>query len=420
MRISFTSFRVAIAFCWIAAVSTLARAQAEPLDVNDVSILWPAPKTAGDVDKLITAAELLADGKSSLFPEDVLRRLLDTAVNTPVEGTGRRIEFLGLANRHTQRSTWKLAGIRVDPSAPGGASHLVALLGSMPQVRLIFQPVTLENGNPRVHDITAHLVFNFGKLTNMKSEPDRAAFGDVVSDLRDLKTSLASAGVSTKGPLNVHPGFGEKTRDSFTDGVKKMLIRRLSSERVGSTAVMGLAPAPEPWIFLSLQRTDKGFVPFKNKMIAGQVAEMFEFTGDVTPMPTTTNIDGKRGVSTSLLFDRDIAKKLKSPGVAGLPRPTLEDIPDLIANPARSHFFNTDCFSCHSETTRRNALKLEVADAMFRFAKQGHVAPALLSDDFWNLRNFGWFGDQATATHRTANEAVESAELINREYGPKE
>jgi hypothetical protein len=50
------------------------------------------------------------------------------------------------------------------------------------------------------------------------------------------------------------------------------------------------------------------------------------------------------------------------------------------------------------------------------------VDPAVLPAEDWNVRNFGWFPSpftkttRATVTMRTANEAAECVEFINREY----
>jgi glutamine---fructose-6-phosphate transaminase (isomerizing) len=55
---------------------------------------------------------------------------------------------------------------------------------------------------------------------------------------------------------------------------------------------------------------------------------------------------------------------------------------DLIADPSRSHFFNTDCVSCHTETRRAMEL-LKVKDIL-------GINSAVLPNGSWNVRNFGW------------------------------
>ncbi len=108
-----------------------------------------------------------------------------------------------------------------------------------------------------------------------------------------------------------------------------------------------------------------------------------------------------------------------------LPRPRHEDIPDLVANPNLANFFNTDCISCHTESSRRKELGIRVQDDEFRFVLPegiSAVSEDVLPQQRWNVRNFGWFptGNTAveTCTQRTANESAESADFINREYPP--
>ena len=93
----------------------------------------------------------------------------------------------------------------------------------------------------------------------------------------------------------------------------------------------------------------------------------------------------------------------------------IREIVDIIADPKKSHFFNTDCISCHTDT----------AQPVVRFGnnfKVEGVAPAVLPKEDWNVRNFGWFTSflqkgpaVPTATRRTATETAEVVEFINRE-----
>jgi len=144
---------------------------------------------------------------------------------------------------------------------------------------------------------------------------------------------------------------------------------------------------------------------------------------NVLPVPVTENLDNGKGVSTAMLFEEDAQSKLSSPVFAGQARPRFREIPDIIANPERAHFFNTDCVSCHSESVRRQNLDIKTGDALFRYKLPigiSGVDTALLPDDSWNVRNFGWFpnfrGAVETVTLRTANETAEAVEFINHEY----
>ena len=88
----------------------------------------------------------------------------------------------------------------------------------------------------------------------------------------------------------------------------------------------------------------------------------------------------------------------------------IRDILDLIADPNRSHFFNTDCVSCHTETRRAMDL-LSVRDIP-------GIDTAVLPNGQWNVRNFGWSPPiegpvQGTVTRRTAAETAAVVNFIN-------
>jgi len=137
--------------------------QIPPFDVNDLAYLWLAPTSAADVNELITAELTVADGSRRVWPEQIFTMLLQTAQDTSVEGSVRpgKIDFEEFKTDFEKPATWKLVGFRVDPTAPGGHAGFVRQFGSTPQLRMIFQPVTLVNGSIRVHDLTAHLAFSF-------------------------------------------------------------------------------------------------------------------------------------------------------------------------------------------------------------------------------------------------------------------
>lgn len=76
------------------------------------------------------------------------------------------------------------------------------------------------------------------------------------------------------------------------------------------------------------------------------------------------------------------AKTTAGRSAADFARPIA--VHDLMgADPTRSHFFNTDCVSCHTETCR--AIDLPHVKSV------AGVDNAVLPKDVWNVRNFGWF-----------------------------
>jgi hypothetical protein len=178
-------------------------------DVNDVSYLWPVPKTKEDVDGLISANAKLLDGSSQIWPQAAFDTLIKTAVSVKVTssaGIDFGIGFSQFANEFALPANWKVTAIRIDPSAPGSEVKAIAIFGSAPQIRLIMQPVTVSAaGIVQVHDYTAHLVFSFIKGTEPSTIPngpprfipDKDKFAAIVGDIKKLKADLESTGIST-------------------------------------------------------------------------------------------------------------------------------------------------------------------------------------------------------------------------------
>jgi hypothetical protein len=135
------------------------------------------------------------------------------------------------------------------------------------------------------------------------------------------------------------------------------------------------------------------------------------------------------GVGTALLFRQDVSSHLDDNPFRNAPDPAgklkLRDVADFIANSAFRNTASTDCVSCHTETTRRNAIPGLVAPEGIAFkhpAGISKVSAAVLPKDKWNVRAFGWgfnfFTDRGfkpTVTQPAANEAADSAALLNSE-----
>jgi hypothetical protein len=396
-------------------------------DVNDVSFLWPPPVTAADVSALMSANDITTSG-SAVWPLPAFNAVMASARTLTIENAAGFASQITLDEALQKPETWKVVAMRVDPSAPGGHPSLVKAFGSMPQIRLVLQPVTVSGAKVRVHDFAAHLVYHYasGKPA-APFTPDKDKFRDIVADLAALK---AAAGTPTEGRLGIHPALKARN-EKFAALAKGFVAKFVSAPRLFALSFIGVE-TPEPWIFMAMVSNGDGtgtIVDAPQAVLGKKSAQMLGLLVHpaATPLPSTTNVDtaAGRGVSTGVLFETDIAGRLTGSVFSGTPRPVHSDIPDIVANPERSHFFNTDCVSCHSESSRRKELNVSPIDAMFRFAVPAGVSgldETLLPKDRWNVHNFGWFQRPAsspalaTVTMRTANESAESADFINREY----
>jgi hypothetical protein len=423
----------------VAAGTGMAAAQtaSKPLSANDVSILFPPPKTAADLTNLIALSDLAGPTGSPqrLWSDEDFAHFLADAENPERPGTpDSGVHRIGLPDSVKNIGAWFVAGIRIDPGAPGLSKEIIAQFGRQPQIRLIIQPVTNGPEGFKVHDIAGHLIFSFGLDPDPpldgcapfpRSKPDDETFKGVIRDVAALRDQLAAgkfggAKVATAGDMNVHPGLVGASAKPFRDALKALLEKQLSPQRLNTMAVMGL-DAPEPWIFVSMLKVPvAGFISVPGPTLDGlHVAQMFGVGGGkhVVPQPSTNNqnpitcrhaalqtpplpIADRKGVSTSAFIDGNVADS------------RVTEIVNIIADTKQSHFFNTDCVSCHTETAQPLTKNVK------NFAVPG-VNKAVLPKENWNLRNFGWFpsflqgGVAPTITRRAAAETADVVSFIN-------
>lgn len=433
--------------------AAVAPAQATtPLSADDVSWLFPAPTQASDFEKLIAVHALSSQNpkdptkREPVWSDTAFQQFLAIAASpaAQVAGTPARI---GLPTEVQSISAWFVAGVRIDAGAPGLSSEIREQFGQLPQIRLIVQPVTRNpNGTPNVHDIAGHLIFNFTlEKPNdppqtdcfQRPMPDVDAFNAIVAEIAALRTKLTNgqlgtSKVATSGiPLGVHPGLTDATTENnLRQEIKAFLEKHISDSRLAAMAIAGLpSGAPAPWIFLSMLRIppgavpalpNGGFVPVHGPTLDGQqFAQMLQPVGKiprVVPDPHTNNLNpitcknsavsaaslpvaNRSGVATADVFVNPAP-----------PADKTKTILDVIADPAKSHFFNTDCISCHTETRRTMEL-LNVKNVP-------GIDPAALPNGPWDIRNFGWAPGpkgqpQATVTRRTAAETAAVVSFIN-------
>jgi hypothetical protein len=420
-----------------------------PISANDVSWLFPAPTRAEDFAKLIAISDLTtpdsndATKRNAVWPDAVFQNFLAIAASPAAQVAGAQSQ-IGLPAEAQSKANWFIAGVRIDAGAPGLSSDIRGQFGQRPEIRLILQPVTRKpDGTPKVDDIAAHLIFDFtlpkpddppqaGCLA--RPQPDLDAFNSIVTDLVALRTKLNNGQlgtnkVATSGvPLGVHPGLVDATTASnVRQEMISFLEKHLSNQRLDAMAIAGLPTgAPAPWIFLSMVEVppgavpalpNGGFIPVHSPTLDGQqFAEMLQPVNKlprVVPDPHTNNLNpitcenaanpggfpiaGRNGVATASIFG----------AVPPLPNKATEVL-DVIADPTKSHFFNTDCVSCHTETRR----SMEILGVK---AIPG-IDPAVLPNGPWDVRNFGWSSaPQATATRRTAVETAAVVTFINSE-----
>jgi hypothetical protein len=408
-------------------VVTAAHAQSQtvdPLAANDVSWLFPPPKSLDDV---ISMGDLTAPNpqdskkRDPVWSDEAFHQFLAIAAGPAgrVAGTAQRI---GLPAEVWSKGNWYIAGVRFDPGAPGLLDDIQKKFGQELQIRLSVQPLTRNpDGTIKVHDLAAHLVFAFNAGYETDAIPgtegcfprpkwDGDAYNAVVADLADLRTQLTTGQfgvpIMTSGTLGVQPGLAAEptTARNVRQAMKALLERHLSPERLGLMTIAALSAdaiqskTNNKWIFLAMfnlkphphyypSLPDDGFIPLLGTALDGlQYAQILNAAGSqaiVVPTPYPNNepnpttcehaalplprpsVDERRGFSTAdLLNGRQLNGRQPS-------HDEVMNTVDRIADPEKSHFFNTDCVSCHTDN--------EKAFDGGRLSIQG-----------WNVRNFGW------------------------------
>jgi hypothetical protein len=412
------------------------------LSANDVSWLFPPPKTAADLANLIAIKDLTVPD-----PANPANRLpvwtdadfanflaLADSAQAQVGANGPRI---GLPAGARDKSNWFVAGVRIDAGAPGLDPAITAVFGQRPQIRLILQPVLPGQGSVVLpQDIAAHLIFDFATPSPsptcpLHASPDLAALKGIVSDAAALRTDLAAGNlggvqISTAGlPLGVHPGLANAAAaPAVSARMKAILQKQLNPLRLGSMAIMGLpASQPAPWMFLSMLRpapSPAKFVPVPGPTLDGaQFAMMLTPIGQtprVEPAPHANNLapitcaNAALGPAVLPVASRMGSATADIFGSGPQDPAKVKAVVDLIADPTKSHFFNTDCVSCHTETRR-------AMDLLGATSSPG-LSPDVMPNGPYNVRNFGWSPQidgpiQGTATRRTANETAAVVAWLN-------
>ncbi len=422
-----------------------------PLAADDVSWLFPAPVTQADMASLIAIKDVSAPDPQN--PSQRVRVWSDAAFS----------QFLGIADgtdgalpggahisipvQARSIDAWQIAGIRIDAGAPGLSDDVRAQFGQSPQIRIILHPVFIgADGTPEVQDIAAHLIFGFTQASQdppanpgclPRPKPDLMAFRRIVDEIATLRTKLAhgdfGAPVVTAGAdLGVHPGLRNKaTAAALRQEMLAFLERHVSPQNLTAMAVMGLpANASAPWMFVSMlgvpagvspDAPQGGYIGVRSPMLDGvRFAEALTPIGDdprVTPTPHGNNqapitcrsammgpaalpVASRQGVATAEIFAND-----------AMPAAKVQSILARIDNPTSSHFFNTDCVSCHTET-RLGMERLGMTQV-------AGIDPSAMPNGPYNVRNFGWSPpikgppSRATVTRRTAAETKAVVDFIN-------
>ena len=324
---------------------------------------------------LISIADLVDSTGTRLVSDATFEQLIDisqgedSAILAPDGMTAR----IGFPDNVKDIKTWFIAGIRVDVGAPGLSPKMLDAFGQIPQIRLILQPVTRQSdGSLKVHDRAAHIIFSFIKKRSdvqetcavammvPRIEPNLDSFRAALLDFAALRDDLAAGSLGgvpivTSGPLDVHPGLKGASRIAVRDRIKAILEKHLKPTQVGALAMMSIpATQSDVWIFVAFRRSpDTGNMEaVASPALDGQSkAQLVRFLGTkkVLPEPRSDNQNETMTTCFRLPNTRTGVSTAELMAPAATADRTRE-VTGIVADPKKSHFFNTDCISCHTET----------------------------------------------------------------------
>ncbi|MDX2012249.1 MAG: hypothetical protein SFW67_18785 [Myxococcaceae bacterium] len=356
--------------------------ETERLDLNDVSFLLPLPAP----HRLDSLLGLAAGGDlGPLLPRPLYERLPRL-----VEGQDAGALFDEL----------RVVSVRVDPCFPGSAPPSPP--SCVKQVRLVAQPVIVDQGVVTTRDATVHLFYSL----------ESARFDGVLRGLFELDEL---AGTLTNGPLDVHPVL----RRQGLDGLYGAKLRTLVLEACGSAtlsrvAVMSVDAQGAAWQFTAFDVREGGLVDDLIPRLPMLKVQAFQEFGNesfrngaLVPAAPSDALDLLLSEREMRLLDRRSLDKALTSALR-------------IEHPERSSPKTVDCASCHvASRARRNAEAFHRVDTtghVDRFEADGFDLSRVdeAKDDPRALRAFGYFGRASAFSQRTINESAQVAMALER------
>ena len=377
MRASSVLVSLLVAGCGAPATGPGPSVDPQRLELNDVSFLLPLP-APNRLDSLLGLS--VGGDLGPLLPRPLYERL-----PLLVEGQDEAALFDEL----------RVVSVRVDPCFPGSAPPNPP--SCVRQVRLVAQPVVVDQGVVTTRDATVHLFYSLAP----------ARFDGVLRRLFELDEL---AGTLTNGPLDVHPVLRRQGLDGpYGARLRTLVLEACGPATLSRVAVMSVDAQGAAWQFTAFD------------VRAGELVD------DVIPRLPMLKVQAfqefgsdsfRNGALVPAAFGDPLDLLLSEREMRLLDRRSLDRALTSalrIEHPERSSPKTVDCASCHvASRARRNA------EAFHRVDTSGHVdrfqAPGFdlsrvdeAKDDPRALRAFGYFGRASAFSQRTINESAQVA-----------
>ncbi|MBC7741407.1 MAG: hypothetical protein H7061_04365 [Bdellovibrionaceae bacterium] len=395
------------------------RAASSGFDVNDVSFLFPLRD-----GKPYPAIRL--NDNTKLISDDLFKQVLQFEHQVDDLNQLPYINARFLADQNQ----WYVTSFRYedcgntfhhevikDPKTNSDVILLGAGNGCQAHLRLVIQPFNFSN---QPLPTALHLIYNI--LPNEQVE--------VVNGLAMIKSVSSTLGDTSGLPLMVHPGLeaegqsvsgGHKLADQITQflltslsasgqtpSLRVQLITMTINTQVMGWKMVGGFVSNQKWTRFVTNFNQLLYDPSgRENILLGVEQIQCNFYDFCFSFPNKVETS-QRGLLTT-------GFKQNADGSPPAPQRNYETevMAEQIDNGLRTHFFNTNCLSCHESANFRNRneiwtdLQLPAGITPFTIKK-------LTSTNSSNIINFGYEGLSARVSTRTASESALVASRLNQ------
>jgi len=359
---------------------------AQPLGMNDVTILVPLPQ-AGAEPVLFTGADLAADG-SALVSHSLFDRVVtDVATGKPMPGLDTTYGKLQLVAVRFDLCDRHLPG--PCPDSEDG------------RMRLVFQPISTQGS---ADDVGFHAFYAIPKA-------------EIPAAIRELR-ALAALNTSQDGVLRVSAALVGASRQVYA-GKVRAFVKHYGGDAALVRLTMNARSFIAAALVWGLRGVEKKGGAFVDIPIVGstEIAESVTLVGTVgfDTRPVADTPTGLQGVLTQLKFDAaDAAAKRAS--MAALV---------AVDNPLTNTAETVPCVACHVATVvmsaRASSAGIDPLALPGRYTSKFDlsVAGGASATNAFTIRALGYVGTQAMISQRVVNETAQTLMEIEQRYpGP--
>ena len=352
----------------------------------DVSILLPLPKTDKEIDQLLTPQNQNELG--ALIAPRIIQKLpilVSRKLNEDVFG-----------------NQLKVIGIRLDPCFQEG----VAPKTCAQQIRLIWQPIAINNGQILTVDAAVH---TFYELT-----------ADQWSEfLVQYESLLRQTNRPVQTELSIHPVIEKETLNGkMWLQLKELVMKYCGEKNISRITVMTLEGGGDQWTFMGFNVTENSVQPLAIPKVfgAGQTImaalnDSFDFVGSIMPI----------NFSNLGLWFMDNSKNAKIKFPEKDFKVWTEDLLK-IENPRIHNPGTTDCVSCHLATNilswqerNFNSWDWKSIKSNQAFTSSQNLSNTTIKNSpTQHLRAFGYQDKAARFSQRVVNETAVVLDWFNQ------